>query len=700
MKTLFRTFAVLVGLLLLVIGLAAAYLALVFDANDYRDQLAAQVERQTGRELRIDGEIGLSVFPWLGVELQGVSLGDAVGFGETPFVRVGRAQARAKLMPLLRGEVDVDRLVLEELEVKLARDTEGRFNWADLIDETDGQTVRRERRDIRSVGAGVFAIGGVEVRSARLIWQDAQAGVVHELSGLDLVTEAIRPAEPFDVSLGFDLTLDEPAMKGRFDLSGKVSALPDRERLEVAGLSLRFDGTGRGLPGGRQQLALSGDVALDLAADTLELSSLALEALGVRLNGRIDGSGLSESPVFSGRLSATEFDPRAVLRALGESVPVSSDTTVLARASLSLDLEATPASVMLRDVDLRLDDSRLTGEAGVVDLSRQTLRFDLALDAIDIDRYLPPDAPDGAATPAAVAGAAAGGAPPETLRALDMQGRLRIGRLVASGLTVSDIEINTVAEGGLVRLAPMSAALYGGRYAGNVQLDARRTPLRITMDESLSGVQIGALLRDLTGAEERLTGRGDLRARLQADGTSERDIRRTLNGNAEFRFSDGALKGVNVAQYLREASARLRGQPVPPESGPNQTDFSDLSGTVRFASGVARNDDLSLRSPLLRVSGEGSANLVSEQIDYRIRASLVGTLEGQGGADRDVLRGVTVPIRVGGSFGRPTYALDVEALIAENISTRARERIEERVLERAPQQLQEDLRRGLRGLLR
>lgn len=700
MKALFRTFAVLVGVLLLVIGLASAYLALVFDANDYRDHLSAEVERQTGRELRIDGEIGLSVFPWLGVELEGVSLGDAAGFGDEPFVRVGRAQVRAQFIPLLRGEVDVDRLVLEGLEVKLARDAEGRFNWADLIDTQTDDAGDRDRRQPGAIGTGVLAIGGVEVRSARLVWQDAQAGVRHELSGLDLLTDAIRPAEPFDVSLGFDLALDEPAMRGRFDLSGKVTAWPDRERVEVAALSLRFDGTGDGLPGGRQQLALSGDAALDLAADTIVLSSLVLEALGVRLDGRIDGAGLRESPAFAGRLSTTGFDPRAVLRSLGESAPVTADPTALGRASLSLDLEATPDSIMLRDIDLRLDDSRLSGEAGVADLSRQALRFDLVLDAIDIDRYLPPDAPDGAATPGSAAGAAAGGAPPEALRELDMQGRLRIGSLVVSGLSVSDIDINARAEGGLVRLAPMSAALYGGRYAGNVQLDARRTPLRITMDESLSGVQIGSLLRDLTGAEERLTGRGDLRARLQADGTSEQDIRRTLNGNAEFRFSDGAVKGVNVAQYLREASARLRGQPAPPEAGPNQTDFSDLSGTVRFASGVARNDDLSLRSPLLRVSGDGSANLVSEQIDYRIRATLVGTLEGQGGAERDALRGVTVPIRVGGSFDRPTYALDVETLIAENISTRARERIEERVLERAPQELQENLRRGLRGLLR
>ncbi len=700
MKTVLRSLAIVLGLLLFVLGLGAAYLALVFDPNSYRDRLAVKVERQTGRELVIAGDIGLSFIPWLGVELGEVSLGDAPGFGDAPFVRVGLVQARARIMPLLRGEVDVDRVVLEGLELKLARNAEGRSNWADLVGEPDEDGARRRGRDGVAAGAGVFAVGGVEIRSAKLTWADAQAGVRHEISGLDLVADAIRPGSPFDASLGFDLILDDPALRGRFDLAGRLTVWPDRERLDVAGLDMRFDGAGEGLPGGRQQLALKSDVAVDLAADTLALSGLVLEVLGMRLEGNLNGTDLAAAPSFSGRLAALRFDPKAVLRALGRPAPVTADASALTSASLSLAFDASAQSLMLSDIDLQLDDSRLHGEAGLADLSRQALRFDLSLDAIDVDRYLPPDAPEGAATPGAAAGAAASGAPPEVLNSLDMQGRLRIGQLVASGLTVSELDIHARADGGLVRLAPMSAALYGGRYAGNVQLDARRTPLRITMDESLSGVQVGSLLRELTGAEARLTGRGDLRARLQADGTSDQEIRRTLNGNAEFRFSDGAVTGVNVAQYLREAAARLRGQPVPAESGPNQTDFTDLSGTVRFASGVARNDDLTLRSPLLRVGGDGSVNLVSEQIDYRIRASLVGSLEGQGGADRDALRGVTVPIRIGGSFDRPTYALDVETLIAENLSTRARERIEERVLERASPQLQEDLRRGLRGLLR
>lgn len=222
----------------------------------------------------------------------------------------------------------------------------------------------------------------------------------------------------------------------------------------------------------------------------------------------------------------------------------------------------------------------------------------------------------------------------------------------------------------------------------------------MSADESLSGVQIGPLLRDLTGESERLTGSANLRAKLQATGNDADAMKRSLGGNAEFRFADGAVKGVNIAQYLREAQARLRGQPVPAESGPNQTDFTELSGTLQIANGVVRNDDLKANSPLLRVAGNGSADLGSERIDYRIRASLVGTLEGQGGAERDALRGVTVPIKVGGTFDKPSYALDVETLVAENVKAQVRERVEEKVQEQLKGGAQDSLRKGLEGLLR
>ena len=703
MKSTIRILTIALGGLLLLLVLVTAYLFLVFDPNDYRDRVGEQVRAQTGRELIIEGDIGLSVFPWLGVRLENASLGNAAGFGEQPFARVAQVEARARLTPLFRGEVEVDRIVLGGLELNLERNADGRGNWEDLTAEADKPA--RESPASKEPGEAMraiasVAVSGIEIESARVSLDDRQSGLRYEVHDLGLRSGEIRAGSRFPLELGFDVNSTAPELSGRLDLSGQVLLEPDRSRVNVEKLELRFAGRGAALPGGKADVQLGADVDLDLAAGLAEISALSLRTLGVDVSGRIQGRDLFAEPRFEGSVDVAEFKPRELMQAIGVDVPKTADPAVLARASLKATFEAGTRSAMFKGIEMRLDDSRVTGEAGLTDLARQAVRFDLGLDAINIDRYLPPRADSPAPAAASTAAAAAGETDPSGLRVLNLEGKLRIGQLIASGLTVSDIEITARAADGVLRVAPIGASLYQGRYAGNVSLDARGRTMRMSADESLSGIQIGPLLRDLTGESERLTGSAHLRAKLQATGNDADAMKRSLGGNAEFRFADGAVKGVNIAQYLREAQARLRGQPAPAASGPNQTDFTELSGTLQIANGVVRNDDLKANSPLLRVAGNGSADLGSERIDYRIRASLVGTLEGQGGAERDALRGVTVPIKVSGTFDKPSYALDVETLVAENVKQQVRERVEEKVQEQLKGSTQDSLRKGLEGLLR
>ncbi len=716
MKTVVRILAGLVGAVVLVFVLLAAYLFLFFDVNDYRDRLAEQVRTHTGRELVISGEIGVSVFPWLGVEIGATSLGNAPGFGDEPFASVREAQARAQLMPLLRGEVEVDRVVLKGLVLNLERDAQGRNNWDDLVREPGEPHEARHDGpgDVGAAGRGIaaLAIGGLDVEGAQLVWHDRKAGVRQQVSRLDITSGRIVPGAAFPLEIGFDIDSSAPAVQGRVELSASLLADPERGRYAADGLDLRFNGRGAALPGNAADLRLRAKLDVDMAAGKLSLAGLTLSGWGLEAKGELAGQGLPDAPSVEGRLELAQFSPRALLTALGQEVPQTTDPAALTRASLRTQLQASDKRVMLQGLELKLDDSTVRGTAGLTDLVRQAIAVDLQLDAINLDRYLPP----GKSTPAATPGAAAAAIDLSALQGLNLDAKLVVGELVASGMKISNLTVTARAADGVLRLQPLGAELYQGRYAGNATVDARGRAPRITLDESLTGVQIGPLLRDLTGKEAMLTGRAQLRAKLQASGADTDAMKRSLSGNADFMFADGAVKGVNVAQFLREASARLRNQPVPPQSGPNQTDFSELSGTLQIANGVIRNDDLAAKSPLLRVSGSGSADLTSERIDYRARAALVGTLEGQGGAERDALRGVTVPVRIGGTFAQPTYALDVETLIAENVKQQVRDRVEQRIIEQlggrqqaAPQpgsepapaeSPQEQLRRGLRGLLR
>jgi len=147
---------------------------------------------------------------------------------------------------------------------------------------------------------------------------------------------------------------------------------------------------------------------------------------------------------------------------------------------------------------------------------------------------------------------------------------------------------------------------------------------------------------------------------------------------------------VNIAALIRKARAALKGQPAPAETGPNQTDFAALTGSVNVSDGLARNDDLLLQSPLLRVAGAGQTSLVDETIDYTLTTKLVGSLEGQGGKGLEDLKGVEIPVKVGGTWSKPSYVPDVAAALSEAAKEKVKEKVDEK-LEEQKQKIQEKI---------
>lgn len=699
MKALLRIVAVGLGLVLLVALGLFAYLKFAFDPNDFRAQLAREVQARTGRELHIDGDLRLSVFPWIGVELGAVRLGNAAGFTPPEFARIGAAQVRARLVPLLSGRVEVDRVRLDGLVLNLERDAQGRTNWADLAGQPSAAPP--SGADDRSETAGgaplpPLVLGGVDLNDAQIAWRDRRSGADYLLSGVALHTGRLAPGEATPVEVSARLTSVAPAVEAALHLRGEARVDTAAGRHALGGLAVELDASGAGVPGGKAALRLGGDLAADLVAGTAEIRRLSVAAYGVEAAGDARIEGLNAAPKLTATLAVGEFSPRTLVAALGGAMPPPADPAALTRASMSARIDAASDGARLSDLVLKLDDSRFEGQLAVTDYAAPALSFDLALDAIDLDRYrASPGSGAEKAGPGAPAGESAVPAIPERL---SVQGEFRIGALRVSGLALSDIRLPLGIADGRAMLRP-EATLYQGRYRGNIGVDGRGQSIGLSLDETLSGVHIGPLTRDLTGKPERVTGVADITARLTSSGRDAEAIKRRLNGQVKLHFADGAVKGVNVAAFMRQAEALLTGKTAPAESGPNQTDFTALDATVVVADGVARNDDLNLQSPLLRVGGVGSADLGSERIDYLVRASVVGTLTGQGGKPLDKVRGVTVPLRVSGSFDDPKYALDTEALLSDNVKQKLDEKKKE-IRQKAKDKLQDELQKGLGRLFR
>jgi AsmA protein len=316
------------------------------------------------------------------------------------------------------------------------------------------------------------------------------------------------------------------------------------------------------------------------------------------------------------------------------------------------------------------------------------VRFDLALDQIDLDRYLGPGEAGKTAAPATPAGPTAAGAKPapakpveiplSTLRSLDINGKFRVGTLKAFNLRSSDARIQVNARNGLIGLGPNSARLYQGSYRGVTEIDARGKALRVKLDEQLEQVQVGPLLKDMR-LFGRYSGTGNIAVKLTGQGLNAEQITRSLNGTARIDFRNGKIEGVDLVRLIEQSRAlydATRGKPVTMKTRQgDETVFRALTANIVVANGIARNDDLVLDGDNLRATGRGSADLTRETLDYRLKVTVAGEATS---------KGQTVPVLVGGSFSNPTYSVDFGELVKQE----------------AQKQLEKQLQKGLEDFLK
>jgi AsmA protein len=457
-----------------------------------------------------------------------------------------------------------------------------------------------------------------------------------------------------DLDVSFTLEGGPPDVTGEISLKSTLTASPESGEYQAKALELEADLKGAQLPGGQAKFSLSADVGVNLTEQTAKFENLVIKLLGLEVAGALAIANLSSNPQLGGNLAIANFNPKKLLEQLGQSPIETTDPKALTSLSVQTKVGGNAANISLSDLVVKLDDSALQGSAAY----GSGISFDLDVDGIDADRYLPPSGATDTASSESSADEA--DIPVEALRALDVNGKFRLGKLKISNLNLTDISLKVKAKDGLINLNPIAAKLYDGSYAGNIVLDARGDTPKLAVDEKLSGVQIGPLLVDLNG-EEPLSGVGNVQAKLTAVGANPQAMKKTLNGSAAFSFTDGTLNGINIGEMIRNAQASILGGSADAK-GPRKTDFAELGGTAQIKNGLVTNNDFAAKSPLLRIEGKGTADLPTEALDYRVKTTLVATVEGQGGGELVDLTGIAIPVRVTGTFSKPSYGVDMEAL--------------------------------------
>ena len=610
-----------VGLVVLVIATLLIAPAFI-DIRDYKPEIEKLVAEKTGRPFSMGDDLNLSLFPWAGVSFSEAKLGNLAGFAEKEFASVKSFEVRVKLLPLLSKDIQVKRFILNEPFITLVKNKDGRVNWAQM-EGTKDKTTTEKKKEPEPSSAGLpikdLTVGEFLLKNGSIIWIDHSTQSRNEITAVNLSLKDVSLDRPIKLSFAAQLDKQPISMEGALGPVGK-----DFKQATIP----------------------------------LDLDINALKELVMQLKGSVMNPG--STPGFDLAVELKPFSPRKLVAALDQPFPVAtSDPKALERVALKANLKGDANRVSVSNGVLNLDESTLNFSLKASDFSRPNLAFDMNLDQINLDRYLPPKSEQPAPAEKTTAKKATDYEP---LRKMILDGRLKIGQLVASKAKISDLLVQIKAKNGIFNLDPLQLAMYQGNVSGKGNFNVQTQTPKSNMSLNVASVQVGPLLRDVL-EKDILEGVTNAQVNLAMAGDNPDKIKQTLSGKGQLRFNDGAIVGIDLAGMVRNAKAAF-GLAQKPSERP-RTDFAELSAPFTITNGLFNTPQTSLKSPLIRVLAAGNANLVTEALDFRVEPKVVGTIKGQGDAsDRS---GLMVPVIVSGTFSDPKFAPDLAGVAKKQL---------------------------------
>jgi AsmA protein len=654
-----KILATLVGgiIALLAAGLLAVWLWV--NPNDYKVRITAAVKESTGRDLILTGDIKLSLFPWVALELGPAALRNLPGFGEEPFLAFKHATVRVRLFPLLVKQLDIERIELAGLDVRLLRNAEGRGNWENFGRRHEpAANPDADASGDGKANEGLSQLAGIRITDGRVTYP----GLVIENLNLDTGAMVEHGATP--ISVTFDANREVPGKAVSVNAKLALSTDSQGQRLRLAAVNVvgLLSRPGDERPARWEMSAPAIDVDID--GQTLAVPAFALSYSNARFTGKLmatkilDDLGVTGSAMLA-PLDLREFAPQRI------ALPRTRDPKVFAQFSASSDFGYDSSGLRLDHLQLQLDDTHVTGNVAF-DGEPRALKFDVAADHIDVDRYR---REEGGAAPATQAGDSA--TSKDAGHPLDTDGALSIGSLRFAGMDLTNVRATVASKDSVVHLFPLQAQIDGGRYSGDITVDRRGAVPVLSLDEHFVGIDVSRLLAN--GAYHgRLSGRGNMDLKATAKGVGLSPVLQSLNGHFDAYLTEGAVEGVDVGYELAQAQALINREPAPSRENTHHTSFDACKISAEIINGVAKTSDLAISSQVVRVTGQGSANLPSKAIELQLMASVLKS-------PTDTL--AEIPLKITGTYQDPTVKADIDSLVKGQLKQKLQDVLKKNGLE-------------------
>lgn len=604
MKKIFKIFSITVSALLVLLVVSFIAITVLINPNDFKGKISKLVEQKTGREFTIAGNISWRFFPWLGIKVEDATLGNAPGFKQPYFAKVGEADVSLRLIPLLSGKIEAGTLQVKKANLFLVVNQSGKNNWDDLRAsfESDSKTPAVTNTADKNSNAVLNAsISGIEIDDASVYWDDQANQEAAQITNLDFHVNSFTLAKPFTVDAKFNWKFNKNKQlvnQGYATLDSDVTVNMEKKYCRLNNLSLlgniKMSSMAKAMTYG-----ITGDFMLDFDKAVIKVPNLQIVVNDSTLQGTVD----------------------------------------------SLDLTNKKLTFFLKLDDINVDQYLpADGKKNNVKSSSGAAKA------------------SGSNSSGGAASANGGG-----FEQWKIKGKLDIGRLTVSHMLFTKISLPINVNKAVISVQP-KADFYQGTIDSQVSFDIRSATPKISTNLALKNVNIGPLVKDLSGsASVDGTANFSLIANTSGyDGSSMvknlngKGSLEAINGDLKFIDINSILTFANSILNIAAAPVNIiTSRQLPTfKQGSSVTKFDKLSATYTITDGVIANKDLLLSARDYKITGQGTVNLNNQKVDYMLKATSAKVT-----VNKKDLGVIEVPVKVSGTFSNIHYYPDTKQLL-------------------------------------
>lgn len=609
MKKLFKYTLVL----LLLVLLAVAGFVYTFDANKYKNEISAMIEDIVNRPVTISGDVAISVYPWIGVKLNEVTIENAQGFSKSEFATIGQFDINVKLLPLLQKHLDVEKFVLHQLSVAFEKNALGEDNWSDFAGDRSGESFESK------FGLAGLVIGGVEISEADFSWYDVNTGKKFEISKISLNTDKVVKGKPLAIDLKAYVASNQPEWQSAVSIKTSLEFTDDALIFNANDIKLKAKAVFPGSKLDKLSFAMVSDGVINLHNNKAKLNRTKFSVFGLIMSGSFDVDNIFSVPVIEGPLAVKKFSADKLAKYFKLDMPAMDNEQSLKNIALKASFKTDFSQFYLDDLYANVDQSRINGFVHVTAGDQSVIRYDLKVDKVALHDYQSADQSTNDEIML----------PLDLIRSTDLEGTLDVENIVIDDVEITQFHAGSHIKNGIVDANPITMWFGESELKAAMLLDARSTPLgkfTVTVNNVDASAGVNPMLKTIMGNDELfLDGLANLDINIKTKGTSISEQKSLATGTVKVSMAKTVVHGIDldhasrsvVADYANRNNFRTRQSYVPEYQSGLETVFNSLNATFKVAGGKLINKNLLLVSDAANITGSGSIDFINGKLDYR-----------------------------------------------------------------------------------